>query len=189
MIKRYRRESLSSESSSGSENESTTKSRSLNTNADSTPLSTKPLVPYGISSSFTQPKLTPQEKLKRKMQIALNKQYKADKKAEILKLEKMEQEKLDREEELRQRAMEMRRREREKRHRERELYGTDSEDSDASSLVNSPQQPKMDDKPKSPAGKSHKENTEVVARAKKISSRSSSRSRSRSPQRKKIVDY
>ncbi|KAK7507076.1 hypothetical protein BaRGS_00001927 [Batillaria attramentaria] len=65
-------------------------------------------------------KLTPQERLKRKMQAQLNKQYKADKKAEVSKLSKIEQERMDREEELRMRTMEMRRREREKRHKELE---------------------------------------------------------------------
>ncbi|CAG5119807.1 unnamed protein product [Candidula unifasciata] len=54
------------------------------------------------------------------MQIQLTRQFKADKKAEITKITKQEQERLDREEEIRTLALEMRRREREKRHRERE---------------------------------------------------------------------
>uniref|UniRef100_T1IQN1 Suppressor of white apricot N-terminal domain-containing protein n=1 Tax=Strigamia maritima TaxID=126957 RepID=T1IQN1_STRMM len=63
-------------------------------------------------NQVTDPKslLTPQEKLKRKMQAALNRQYKADKKAEQKKIEKLEQERQDREEELREMAIKLRRR-------------------------------------------------------------------------------
>eukprot|EP00058_Branchiostoma_floridae_P003666 XP_002589154.1 hypothetical protein BRAFLDRAFT_84952 [Branchiostoma floridae] len=54
--------------------------------------------------------MTPQERLKRRMQQMLNKQYKADKKAAAKKEEEKEQERLEREEELRDMARKMRRR-------------------------------------------------------------------------------
>ncbi|CAE1275180.1 unnamed protein product [Acanthosepion pharaonis] len=73
--------------------------------------------------------------------------YKADKKAELQKLERVEQERQDREDELRSRVMEMRRRERERRHREleemeRDRYSqkySNSSDSDNWSHSRSPQ--------------------------------------------------
>merc|ERR1712168_840675 len=69
------------------------------------------------------------------MMKALNKQYKADKKARIEKHAKAEQERLDREEELRTLAIQIRKREREKRHKELEDAGNydSSSDSDRSS--------------------------------------------------------
>lgn len=127
-------------------------------------------------------KLTPQERLKKKMQIALSKQYKADKKAEVMRIEKIEQEKMDREEELRQRAVEMRRREREKRHREMVEYGSDS---DISSRGSSPPRRRE----RSPPIRSRRDNGDLPSRSKQRS-RSISRSRSRSPDsHKRIVDY
>lgn len=73
--------------------------------------------------------LTPREKLKRKMQAALNKQYKADKRAEREKQDKIQQERWDRAEELRGMAIRLRQRERERRHRERDDYDYDPDDS------------------------------------------------------------
>ncbi|XP_076301147.1 uncharacterized protein LOC143219160 isoform X1 [Lasioglossum baleicum] len=62
-------------------------------------------------------KITPQERLKKKMQALLNKQYKADKKAEQLRIEKMEQQRQDREDEIREMSLKLRRKQRERRHR------------------------------------------------------------------------
>nr|CAD7261745.1 unnamed protein product [Timema shepardi] len=76
-----------------------------------------------------QSKATPQERLKRKMQVLLNKQYKADKRAERERYEKQEQERQDREDELREMAIKLRRREREKRHRMKDS-GDEEEDED-----------------------------------------------------------
>ncbi|KAH9375139.1 hypothetical protein HPB48_018728 [Haemaphysalis longicornis] len=73
--------------------------------------------------------LSVREKLKRKMQAALNKQYKADKRAEREKQDKLNQERWDRAEELRGMALRLRQREREKRHKERDEYGYDPDES------------------------------------------------------------
>lgn len=73
--------------------------------------------------------LSVREKLKRKMQAALNKQYKADKRAEREKQDKINQERWDRAEELRGMALRLRQREREKRHKERDEYGYDPDES------------------------------------------------------------
>ncbi|KAH7972629.1 hypothetical protein HPB52_014262 [Rhipicephalus sanguineus] len=73
--------------------------------------------------------LTLREKLKRKMQAALNKQYKADKRAEREKQDKIQQERWDRAEELRGMALRLRQREREKRHKERDDYDYDPDGS------------------------------------------------------------
>lgn len=54
--------------------------------------------------------LSVREKLKRKMQAALNKQYKADKRAEREKQDKLNQERWDRAEELRGMALRLRQR-------------------------------------------------------------------------------
>ncbi|XP_066587182.1 CLK4-associating serine/arginine rich protein [Prorops nasuta] len=62
-------------------------------------------------------KITPQERLKKKMQTLLNRQYKADKKAEQLRIEKMEQQRQDREDEIREMSLKLRRKQRERRHR------------------------------------------------------------------------
>ncbi|XP_063994017.1 CLK4-associating serine/arginine rich protein-like [Diachasmimorpha longicaudata] len=62
-------------------------------------------------------KITPQERLKKKMQALLNRQYKADKKAEQARIEKMEQQRQDREDEIREMSLKLRRKQRERRHR------------------------------------------------------------------------
>ncbi|PNF25018.1 CLK4-associating serine/arginine rich protein [Cryptotermes secundus] len=84
---------------------------------------------FGNSGAGTksQPKLTPQERLKKKMQALLNRQYKADKRAERMRHEKQEQERQDREDELREMAIKLRRRERERRHR---MQDDDDDDDD-----------------------------------------------------------
>lgn len=61
------------------------------------------------SAATSTIKLTPQERLKRKMQIALSKQLKADKDAERVRNERLEQERLDREESLREISIKYRR--------------------------------------------------------------------------------
>ncbi|XP_015109649.1 CLK4-associating serine/arginine rich protein [Diachasma alloeum] len=78
-------------------------------------------------------KITPQERLKKKMQALLNRQYKADKKAEQARIEKMEQQRQDREDEIREMSLKLRRKQRERRHR----YEGHSSDS-RSSLSRSP---------------------------------------------------
>uniref|UniRef100_A0A182J0X2 Suppressor of white apricot N-terminal domain-containing protein n=1 Tax=Anopheles atroparvus TaxID=41427 RepID=A0A182J0X2_ANOAO len=64
--------------------------------------------------------VNPRDRLKRKMQILLNKQYKADKKAEIEKVERQIQQQQERDDEMRELALKLRRRQRELRHK----YGT-----------------------------------------------------------------
>ncbi|KAJ8919513.1 hypothetical protein NQ315_002134 [Exocentrus adspersus] len=68
------------------------------------------------SKSKTSSSLTVIERLKRKRQALLNRQYKADKIAEQLKTEREKQEQQTREDELREMAIKLRRRQREKRH-------------------------------------------------------------------------
>ncbi|GFR16581.1 retrovirus-related Pol polyprotein from transposon opus [Trichonephila clavata] len=82
----------------------------------------------GKAAPATKAKLTPQERLKRKMQLALKKQYKADKQAQMEKTEKQLQERQDRAEELREMAIKLRQRERERRHKMRGYdYDSDSD--------------------------------------------------------------
>lgn len=64
----------------------------------------------GSSTSSSGPKLTPQERLKRKMQAALSRQLKADKEAEKVRQEKQDQERHAREESLRELTIKYRRR-------------------------------------------------------------------------------
>lgn len=59
------------------------------------------------------------------MQILLNKQYKADKKAETEKIERQIQQQQERDEEMRELAIKLRKRQRELRHK----YGEDNKDS------------------------------------------------------------
>ncbi|KAK4887005.1 hypothetical protein RN001_003276 [Aquatica leii] len=75
------------------------------------------------------PTLNLQEKLKRKRQALLNKQFKADKLAEQLKTEREKQEQQNREDELREMAIKLRRRQREIRH----AYDSQSSDSSCDS--------------------------------------------------------
>ncbi|XP_069631549.1 CLK4-associating serine/arginine rich protein-like isoform X2 [Haliaeetus albicilla] len=69
-----------------------------------------------------KPKLTPQEKLKLRMQKALNRQFKADKKAAQEKMLQQEHERQEREDELRAMARKIRMKERERREKEREEW-------------------------------------------------------------------
>ncbi|KAM4642337.1 CLK4-associating serine/arginine rich protein isoform 2-T2 [Discoglossus pictus] len=73
-------------------------------------------------SGSTKTKLTPQEKLKLRMQKALNKQYKADKKAAQEKIIQQEHERQEREDELRAMARKIRMKERERREKERDEW-------------------------------------------------------------------
>ncbi|CAH1793228.1 unnamed protein product, partial [Owenia fusiformis] len=118
-IKRYRRPSLSS----GSDNEvevSSYRDRQLKTNTDISKSKPSYGSTLGIKreTSDKGAKLTHAEKLKRKMQAALNKQYKSDKKTQEKKVMMKERQRMDREDEIRSSAMEMRKRERERRHRD-----------------------------------------------------------------------
>ncbi|XP_067875061.1 CLK4-associating serine/arginine rich protein [Heterodontus francisci] len=78
--------------------------------------------PVGKESGAAKPKLTPQEKLKLRMQKALNKQFKADKKAAQEKQLQQEQERQEREDELRAMARKIRLKERERRDKERDEW-------------------------------------------------------------------
>ncbi|XP_065520492.1 CLK4-associating serine/arginine rich protein isoform X4 [Lathamus discolor] len=69
-----------------------------------------------------KPKLTPQEKLRLRMQKALNRQFKADKKAAQEKMLQQEHERQEREDELRAMARKIRMKERERREKEREEW-------------------------------------------------------------------
>ncbi|KAI0237484.1 hypothetical protein LSAT2_011982 [Lamellibrachia satsuma] len=130
-IKRYRRPSLSSSNnSSNSDDDDGTRKSDTSSNPGSTHKSDGGKV-IGKSRDLgatNKTLLTPQERLRRRMQVQLNRQYKADKKAQREKQDKMLQQQLDREEELKLRGIEMRRREREKRHRENEEGGSTDEE-------------------------------------------------------------
>ncbi|XP_069765351.1 CLK4-associating serine/arginine rich protein [Narcine bancroftii] len=78
--------------------------------------------PVGKESGAAKPKLTPQEKLKLRMQKALNKQFKADKRAAQEKQLQQEQERQEREDELRAMARKIRLKERERRDKERDEW-------------------------------------------------------------------
>ncbi|XP_052766809.1 CLK4-associating serine/arginine rich protein-like [Mya arenaria] len=203
VVRSYRREATPSSSDLSEDESKATSDKSSDKSPASQTGAGRGLVPYGKPSSISQVKLTPQERLKKRMQIALSKQYKADKKAEVQRHEKMEQEKLDREEELRLRAMEMRRREREKRHREQD-DGGDSSDDDRSSHGSTPRRRRKDED-RSPLPKqyarspSRREGRGSPTRREKRNNgtrgsddeRESRRSRSKSesPVKMKIVDY
>ncbi|KAM3829398.1 CLK4-associating serine/arginine rich protein isoform 1-T1 [Vipera latastei] len=76
----------------------------------------------GKETGAAKPKLTPQEKLKLRMQKALNRQFKADKKAAQEKMMQQEHERQEREDELRAMARKIRMKERERREKEREEW-------------------------------------------------------------------
>ncbi|XP_063287784.1 CLK4-associating serine/arginine rich protein isoform X1 [Pelobates fuscus] len=82
----------------------------------------KPELAVCRESGSAKTKLTPQEKLKLRMQKALNKQYKADKKAAQEKIIQQEHERQEREDELRAMARKIRMKERERRERERDEW-------------------------------------------------------------------
>ncbi|XP_055608635.1 CLK4-associating serine/arginine rich protein-like isoform X1 [Uranotaenia lowii] len=77
-----------------------------------------------LAAAAASKSLNPRDRLKRKMQILLNKQFKADKKAEIEKVERQIQQQQEREDEMRELALRLRRRQRELRHK----YGTPESD-------------------------------------------------------------
>nr|XP_023669412.1 CLK4-associating serine/arginine rich protein isoform X2 [Paramormyrops kingsleyae] len=82
----------------------------------------KPDIPAGKETGAAKPKMTPQEKLKLRMQKALNKQSKADKKAAQVKIQQQEHKRQEREGELRAMARKIRMKERERREKERDEW-------------------------------------------------------------------
>ncbi|XP_037630575.1 CLK4-associating serine/arginine rich protein isoform X4 [Sebastes umbrosus] len=83
----------------------------------------KPDTPGGKETGAAkQPKMTPQERLKLRMQKALNKQSKADKKAAQVKIQQQENKRQEREGELRAMARKIRMKERERREKERDEW-------------------------------------------------------------------
>ncbi|XP_015429065.1 PREDICTED: CLK4-associating serine/arginine rich protein-like isoform X1 [Dufourea novaeangliae] len=114
--RRGKSSSLELELSDNEEKVSTTVSKPSANNTSST---NKPKAGLSTNSGggHKSLKITPQERLKKKMQALLNKQYKADKKAEQLRIEKMEQQRQDREDEIREMSLKLRRKQRERRHR------------------------------------------------------------------------
>uniref|UniRef100_A0A8C4QZB4 CLK4-associating serine/arginine rich protein n=1 Tax=Eptatretus burgeri TaxID=7764 RepID=A0A8C4QZB4_EPTBU len=74
----------------------------------------KPETAVGKEAGASKPKITPQERLKLKMQKALSKQYKADKKAAQEKQLQLLHQRQEREDELRAMARKMRQKERER---------------------------------------------------------------------------
>ncbi|CAN8031840.1 unnamed protein product [Ixodes persulcatus] len=127
--------------------------------------------------------LTPREKLKRKMQAALNKQYKADKRAEREKQDKILQERWDRAEELRGMAMRMRQRDR--RGRDKDDYDYDPEDGregySSRSASRSPSRSRSRSAEPRPPGESPPSYPGASSRNPSHYPRRRSRSRSRSP--------
>ncbi|GFY68305.1 hypothetical protein TNIN_364851 [Trichonephila inaurata madagascariensis] len=130
-VKSYYRHSLSksnSEISEESEEEDEEKSPVRNPQLPNVTSNSRSQPLLGKAAPATKTKLTPQERLKRKMQLALKKQYKADKQAQMEKTEKQLQERQDRAEELREMAIKLRQRERERRHKMRGYdYDSDSD--------------------------------------------------------------
>ncbi|XP_073982212.1 uncharacterized protein isoform X3 [Rhodnius prolixus] len=135
----------------------------------------------GQSSGIS--KITPQERLKKKMQALLNKQYKADKKAEREKREKVEQERIDREDEMREMSIKLRKRERMRRHEylaEYERLRSDSSHSRSRSPSWS----------RSPSPKRHERRHRSRSRRRTRSrSRSVSREKKSRPLPRPLVDY
>ncbi|XP_015905865.1 CLK4-associating serine/arginine rich protein [Parasteatoda tepidariorum] len=185
-IKSYYRHSLSRSNSDVSDDES---------DGDKSPIRTSQL-PNITGSSKLQPllgkaglptkgtKLTPQERLKKKMQIALRKQYKADKKAQMEKSEKQMQERQDRAEELREMAIKLRQRERERRHKMRG-YGYDS-DSDTTWTKNPDYDPRNPDshhskKSGTASSRSSSYSSDETSPTQSFTSNSRRRSRTKSP--------
>ncbi|XP_029374018.1 CLK4-associating serine/arginine rich protein [Echeneis naucrates] len=82
----------------------------------------KPDTPGGKETGAAKPKMTPQERLKLRMQKALNKQSKADKKAAQVKIQQQEHKRQEREGELRAMARKIRMKERERREKERDEW-------------------------------------------------------------------
>ncbi|XP_066540990.1 CLK4-associating serine/arginine rich protein isoform X1 [Hoplias malabaricus] len=82
----------------------------------------KPDTPGGKETGAAKPKMTPQEKLKLRMQKALNKQSKADKKAAQVKIQQQEHKRQEREGVLRAMARKIRMKERERREKERDEW-------------------------------------------------------------------
>ncbi|XP_042561738.1 CLK4-associating serine/arginine rich protein isoform X2 [Clupea harengus] len=104
------------ESRSPSPSQSPPRSRSPSPGSRSAPPSTSSLsdklrkadTPGGKESGAAKPKMTPQEKLKIRMQKALNRQSKADKKAAQVKVQQQENKRQEREGELRAMARKIR---------------------------------------------------------------------------------
>ncbi|XP_034024229.1 CLK4-associating serine/arginine rich protein isoform X2 [Thalassophryne amazonica] len=82
----------------------------------------KPDTATGKETGAAKPKMTPQERLKLRMQKALNKQSKADKKAAQVKIQQQEHKRQEREGELRAMARKIRMKERERREKERDEW-------------------------------------------------------------------
>ncbi|CAK6963438.1 CLK4-associating serine/arginine rich protein isoform X2 [Scomber scombrus] len=82
----------------------------------------KPDTAGGKETGAAKPKMTPQERLKIRMQKALNKQSKADKKAAAVKIQLQEHKRQEREGELRAMARKIRMKERERREKERDEW-------------------------------------------------------------------
>ncbi|XP_036817153.1 CLK4-associating serine/arginine rich protein isoform X5 [Oncorhynchus mykiss] len=82
----------------------------------------KPDTPGGKETGAAKPRMTPQEKLKIRMQKALNRQSKADKKAAQAKVTQQENKRAEREGELRAMARKIRMKERERREKERDEW-------------------------------------------------------------------
>ncbi|XP_054262730.1 CLK4-associating serine/arginine rich protein [Macrosteles quadrilineatus] len=137
------------------------------------------------SSSNSNSKMSLQERLKKKRQALINRQYKADKKAERLRLEKAEQERQDREDEMREISIKMRRRERQKRHQYYEMDDTNAADmsdedrfSSASSTSGSEKQGSGSEQ------RSHSRSSKKSNRTQDLDRSRNSRERDRSRERK-----
>ncbi|XP_055947280.1 CLK4-associating serine/arginine rich protein-like isoform X1 [Argiope bruennichi] len=127
-VKSYYRHSLSKSNSEVSDESEEDKSPSRTPQLSNVSGNSRLQPLMGKAAPATKAKMTPQERLRRKMQLALKKQYKADKQAQLEKTEKQLQERQDRAEELREMAIKLRQRERERRHKMRGYdYDSDSD--------------------------------------------------------------
>ncbi|XP_031626700.1 CLK4-associating serine/arginine rich protein [Contarinia nasturtii] len=129
------------------------------------------------SASGGSKTLNPRDRLKKKMQILLNKQYKADKMAEIEKNERQIQQQQERDDEMREMALRLRRRQRELRHK----YGSpggDSDKSDGSALSN-----------RSSVSRGNRGNSRQRTKYRSPSHSNRSRSRSHDSRRKERAKY
>ncbi|XP_067011375.1 CLK4-associating serine/arginine rich protein [Anabrus simplex] len=150
---------------------------------------------FGNSGAGTKPqqKLTPQERLKKKMQVLLNRQFKADKRAERMRHEKQEQERQDREDELREMAIKLRRRERERRHRMQDDDEFEEEEKGSSHSSES-YSPSASPSPPRSNTSSHRRNRwdqsgDVSERPPRHRDRSRSHSPDRRSRHRPLVDY
>ncbi|XP_049825383.1 CLK4-associating serine/arginine rich protein [Aethina tumida] len=130
VLPRYYGRKKSDQSSSDLSELSDSAEKRVNSNSNETRSSGSNITGNSTAKKPTT-SMTIQERLKRKRQALLNKQFKADKIAEKIKTEREKQEQQTREDELREMAIKLRKRQREKRHAYESNRSSSSSDSDS----------------------------------------------------------